>query len=261
VICGSETHQLFGTATEYDAVSWSTQGDGSFSDYAVLDPVYTPGPSDLEAGGVVLELTVTDGEDGVYNDDLLLTLRHTPETPGMPAGPDLVDLDETVVSEYSCTSAEGMDEYHWSVSPAEAGIIVGAGPEMTMVWDRQFAGTAMISVAGFNDCGEGNYAEALEVLVDNSAVGLNEPVASGWSVSVYPNPASQEVFLRISTGEKLAARIRIISLTGMVLMDEMRAIEWGGAAEAIPVQNLPAGLYLLRVDTQRGSAGTKLVVR
>ena len=49
-----------GSATES---VWSTDGDGNFADPNSLVTTYTPGPSDISTGSVVLTLTATDPDD------------------------------------------------------------------------------------------------------------------------------------------------------------------------------------------------------
>jgi hypothetical protein len=49
------------TALYYSALSWSTTGDGIFTDPAILSPQYTPGNADLTAGSVMLYLTALTG--------------------------------------------------------------------------------------------------------------------------------------------------------------------------------------------------------
>lgn len=48
---------LTGEATSYSAVLWTTPGDGTFDDPAILNPVYTPGTNDISSGQVNLMLT------------------------------------------------------------------------------------------------------------------------------------------------------------------------------------------------------------
>ncbi|MBE0640326.1 MAG: fibrobacter succinogenes major paralogous domain-containing protein [Bacteroidales bacterium] len=55
-ICENTTHTLNGAASRYSTVIWSTSGTGSFSNAAILSPVYTPSTSDKLAGSVTLTL-------------------------------------------------------------------------------------------------------------------------------------------------------------------------------------------------------------
>jgi hypothetical protein len=53
-----DSYQLQAEGTESGTIEWSTDGDGSFSDPFILQPIYTPGDQDIASGQVNLELTV-----------------------------------------------------------------------------------------------------------------------------------------------------------------------------------------------------------
>jgi len=57
--CDNMPVQMNAAATNYQTLQWTTTGSGSFSDPAILNPVYTPSSSDVAAGSVTLTLTVT----------------------------------------------------------------------------------------------------------------------------------------------------------------------------------------------------------
>jgi PKD repeat protein len=56
IMCETDSAQLQGLATNYSQILWTTSGDGSFSNPAVLNPMYTPGSLDKEQGTVILTL-------------------------------------------------------------------------------------------------------------------------------------------------------------------------------------------------------------
>ncbi|MEA1874045.1 MAG: Calx-beta domain-containing protein, partial [Bacteroidota bacterium] len=59
-ICQNDTYSLAdATATNHDGLLWETSGDGTFTATDVLNPVYTPGTSDITAGTVTLSLTAS----------------------------------------------------------------------------------------------------------------------------------------------------------------------------------------------------------
>ena len=58
-ICQGSTHTLAGTATNQGTVAWTTSGNGTFSSTTILNPVYTPGATDITAGTVTLTLTAS----------------------------------------------------------------------------------------------------------------------------------------------------------------------------------------------------------
>lgn len=78
VICEGDTYQLEGSANHYLTLEWTTAGNGTFDDPAILNPVYTPGDEDITAGSVELTLTVT-GESTVVESSLLLSISAMPE--------------------------------------------------------------------------------------------------------------------------------------------------------------------------------------
>ncbi|MEI7726882.1 MAG: hypothetical protein WCK09_17360, partial [Bacteroidota bacterium] len=54
-ICRGGTYTLTGTASpDCGTLGWGTNGDGFFNDPSFLSPVYTPGPTDIANGSVVL---------------------------------------------------------------------------------------------------------------------------------------------------------------------------------------------------------------
>jgi len=73
-----------GTAT---SATWSTNGDGGFTDINSLTATYTPGPNDINNGQVTLTLTTNDpiGPCPAAVDNLLLTIYDAPE---VDAGPN-----------------------------------------------------------------------------------------------------------------------------------------------------------------------------
>ncbi len=59
-ICSNETILLSGSAVYQDSVLWKSDGDGTFDNTKILDPVYTPGSGDITRGYVWLRLTAYD---------------------------------------------------------------------------------------------------------------------------------------------------------------------------------------------------------
>jgi hypothetical protein len=58
-ICETGTYELVeATTTNATSIVWTTSGDGSFSNTALLNPVYAPGVNDIAAGHVTLTITV-----------------------------------------------------------------------------------------------------------------------------------------------------------------------------------------------------------
>ena len=81
VICATYTVQLSGVATNHSTVFWTTGGDGQFSDPAILDPVYTPGTTDISNGSVSLQITAhgsTACPSAIVSDEIVVLINPFP---------------------------------------------------------------------------------------------------------------------------------------------------------------------------------------
>lgn len=74
VCSGSSANLIAASATNYASIEWSTSGDGNFNNATTLNPIYTPGTTDLENGTAVLTLTVNGPQGQVATDNLTLTI-------------------------------------------------------------------------------------------------------------------------------------------------------------------------------------------
>jgi hypothetical protein len=77
-ITSNMLYLLNGSASNQSSVEWATQGDGTFSNTGILNPVYTPGAGDIANGSVVLCLTAF-GEPPCLDDTDCMTLSILPE--------------------------------------------------------------------------------------------------------------------------------------------------------------------------------------
>lgn len=69
-ICQDELAQLNAYAANFENISWTSVGDGSFSDDAALNCIYTPGPNDI--GNGMVELFISASGSGTANDQMTL---------------------------------------------------------------------------------------------------------------------------------------------------------------------------------------------
>ncbi|KAF0195559.1 MAG: hypothetical protein FD166_2886, partial [Bacteroidetes bacterium] len=69
-ICENESFTISGAGQSYAAsLLWTSNGDGTFDDATLLNPVYTPGLTDLVAGNVTLTLTAQSSAPCTAVDD------------------------------------------------------------------------------------------------------------------------------------------------------------------------------------------------
>lgn len=111
LLCESGTHRIEGVnLEEYSGFSWEVNGDGSLDNDNVLDPVYTPGPADINNEQVRLTLTA-EGNSVCpdVSDDVLIIIQ---KNPAAFAG---FDQDVCKVSNFT-TNGEAQEGsgYEWS---------------------------------------------------------------------------------------------------------------------------------------------------
>jgi len=80
---GTPAVALADASASNGTVAWTTSGDGTFSDPAAVNPVYTFGAAD--SGPVTLTITVTSAVCGSVTDDVVITFTPAPYA---DAGPD-----------------------------------------------------------------------------------------------------------------------------------------------------------------------------
>lgn len=77
-------------------------------------------------------------------------------------------------------------------------------------------------------------------------------VDQGETVHVFPSPASDLINLNVSVPEATTASMRIIDVTGRTLRRLKQRLTEGQQQITLPVRDLPAGTYLLRLETTAG---------
>ncbi|MEI6061886.1 MAG: hypothetical protein WCR72_14370, partial [Bacteroidota bacterium] len=75
-ICSGNSYTITGATASMLPVHWNTSGDGSFSNSAILSPVYSPGPADISNGQAFLVLTSSATPHCSSASDTILLVIH-----------------------------------------------------------------------------------------------------------------------------------------------------------------------------------------
>lgn len=252
-ICQGLTHQLNGNAFNYESLNWTTSGDGNFSDSQILDPIYTPGQADIDAGVVTLTLSVMNGSNQM-NDDVDLIIDPLPATAQMPVGPETVDLFYTTTSVYEAESIANATEYNWTLSPESAGTFTFVDNTCTIVWAEDFIGQAQLSVMGINNCGDGAISQALIITVDNT-VGV-ENLDRNASLTIVPNPSNGDFVIRVNTKDNSDVSLYITDVVGNTIL----FTSVNESNMEIRKADLATGVYMVHLVSSLGHEMKKLVI-
>lgn len=89
----------------------------------------------------------------------------------------------------------------------------------------------------------------------------NDPALGQTEVSVFPNPASEMVNVKITSERAGNATVQLISVDGRAVHTEVVGLIPGGTTTSINTAALPAGIYLVQVTGENRVSTTKLTVQ
>lgn len=108
------------------------------------------------------------------------------------------------------------------------------------------------------------YAEYSET--QNFKVGMNTSINDIQQITdylVYPNPAKQvdEVLLSIGAKESFSATASLINTAGQTLKVQEMEFPSGYSVQSVNVDNLPPGLYILQLRTEKGTLIERITIQ
>ena len=91
------------------------------------------------------------------------------------------------------------------------------------------------------------------------AIGVDE-LSKESSFTLYPNPAHELVTIQLSENQKLSKyNVSILDMQGKLIF--IKEILFEERSAAVNIENLSSGNYLIKLDSESGSAIQKLTVK
>ena len=172
-----------------------------------------------------------------------------PSTPSVPSGPAMVNLQNTVSSNF--TTSASADAYVWQLSPASAGTISGSGATSLVSWNNAFIGNAEIKVKDSNTCGESAWSPAKIVQVLNTT-GIVEYASD---IIVNSSQSAGHITLTLNTDAN-QAHVVLYDLTGRIILKTSIP---GSGTQQLDHQ-LKAGVYIIAIEAGGSIFKKKIVV-
>ena len=240
--------------------SWLwTFGDPSAgaSDTSILqNPVHTY----TTAGPYSITLIVTNNDMCANSHTKEINIVGNPETPTTPEGPDEVDLKDGLTTEFTVVPVVGTTGYDWMLTPESAGIIEPTSPDGSVslvTWEPDFKGDAEIKTGGIaGDC-IGLFSPVKVVNVKNT-LGISE--MNAYDITVYPNPTNGKFSLILNAGDQTKINIRIYNVLGSIVYSESNVNVFNKLTKTLDLSSMPAGIYHLRVDGEKGTSIRRIVI-
>ena len=104
--------------------------------------------------------------------------------------------------------------------------------------------------------------DSIEVVLHDSPQGIGPAVQpASFDVSIYPNPASEELNIAIRSDKTQEIRYRLIDALGQTILQKAFRVQAGNSLEQTAVGGLSPGIYILRVSNiQTGETVPKRVL-
>ena len=242
-VCNNETTEYTTSgAAEADYYEWllmpveagTIDGTGTTATVAWND--------DYEGEAQISVVGINSCGEGEYSEEFVVTVDAVPAP--YVSGEGLVCNNHTEM--YDAEYHEG-STYTWEVTGGT--ITEGQGThEVTVEWGEPGEGTVMVSEETANGCP--GSSSTFPVTIDD-CTGIGDNVAA--SMNIHPNPANE--FVTVRSGSTLRT-IALFSLTGELVVNQ----EVSGNEYRLNTASLPAGLYLIKIDTENGVVSKRLII-
>ena len=214
--------------------------------------------------GGSISLTSTNGCNTSVAKTLLLS-KFEP-TPGIITGP--ANVCGMTSETYSIAAEAGATSYSWTIVQTGGLMTINSGQGTTAIIAHQ-PGTTMnaatVKVAAVNACGS-SASKSLAIASCASPIGMNNTlvdVTTNNYSEVYPNPASQEFTIDITTDMDKAVYVEVYDILGNILVRESHTIT-NGIVNTMKtnIEKFKNGIYLVRLLDDNGNVlNTQRVVK
>lgn len=141
--------------------------------------------------------------------------------------------------------SEFADLYHWDFGNGETS--TESDPEVNYAEYGEYTVRLLVS----NQCGEDSISKDLFLTTS-----LEKPGTADFNV--YPNPAHDVLHLSFSESMAGAVKVQLINLSGILVYGEDMVID-GAEERRLELSELPAGMYLVKVQADRGISYKKIL--
>lgn len=172
------------------------------------------------------------------NDTLDMVIHHY----GYPSV-DLGGVNDTLRTSmpYVLDGGAGFDQYIWND-------VAGS-----RTYNVTSFGRYILEVIDINGC------SAKDTVIILPPAGNQDPSGISRNLKIYPNPSDHLIYIELNLTDYTDIRLEFIDVTGRkIYIREYSGVN--GIQESMDISNLPAGLYWLKVQTEKGQVVRNVVV-
>jgi hypothetical protein len=166
----------------------------------------------------------------------------------------------TVSGSYACSDTACDPIYTWTIYYNSAFFL--SGTTFPVSFTPNTVGTYLVVIGaqcGGNNCDSCSFTFKVKKLIQQPLTPMNRK-ESILEISAKPNPAHNNVTIRLSSSEKESGMITWYNELG-IMVEQMHVAWNGGDNDAeMNVSSLPAGIYMVKFTGENGSAFVKVTV-
>ena len=257
--------EILGLPPTAEAVNFDGAGAGTC---LIWNLAYADGLVGLEVGNNTMTDLVGSYD---FSDDYVTVTRSQPEAGELMGGPFAFEVDGTpdMVTGISLTGDLSGTHSTFIITTPQ-GEILGIPPTLEALegvdFDGAGAGTCLIWYLRYEDglvgAEMGLNANDLMGCFDLSnyiEVVRTDPLSNKTTVSLFPNPSSDQLNISVGSADKEKVRVSLYDLGGHDVSNKMRRNDDDGLS--FDVQALPSGIYVVRVNDGSLVITKKVMIR
>ncbi|MCD6112859.1 MAG: Omp28-related outer membrane protein [Bacteroidales bacterium] len=259
-LCQGDTNVSYTTsgASHADYYSWVVTPDTAAT-VTGTDKTVTVDVNPLFIGEFTMHVAgVNNCGEGIASYDKHIYVNPLPLQPNMPVGPDTVDIYYVTTSSYSVTEPLYSDSCNWVLTPENAGTLTVSNTNLTIDWNTDFIGNAILKVCGVNDCGNGAFSDELNILVRNS-VGISEN--NNIKINLFPNPNTGLFTINLNSDFNKNLNLKIYNSLGIIVFEQSNIVLKGKYSKNMNLNNLPNGVYFLNIYNENINTIKKIIIQ
>jgi hypothetical protein len=255
--CNVGFFQLQSHVANYSSITWTTSGDGSFTNLHAEKPAYLRGQQDISNHQVTLTAHVTGFQPGQETaDSMVLYLDKMPE---VNAGPDMSINDDASAT----LNGEVKYAYHYNWTTLGDGsfndssladAIYTPGPSDKLNKKATLALTAF-KVAPCN----GSVSDTLVVYI--SPFGIMDHTDQEITMHIFPNPVKDRLTMHAEIASDDPVIIRFLAPDGKMMFTGIYTVRNHQVRQQFDLSYLPEGMYFIQLSSGNQYAAGKVLVK